>query len=267
MLIIGELINTSRKAIREAVEKRDANYIRQVAKQQEEAGAHYLDINCGTMVNEEVPIMEWLVNTVQEVSGLPLCIDSPSAEALEAGLRLVKAPVPFINSISAEEKRFNSVLPLIKKHNAKVVALCIEDAGMPVTAEDRLRIAKKLVAELEAAGIAREDIYIDPLVKPISAGDKYGWEVLQSIRLIKEEFPEVHFMCGLSNVSYSLPNRALINRLFMVQTMAYGMDGYILNPTDKETMGALYVSMALLGQDKYCARYLREHRKGLYSKE
>ncbi|MBS4025306.1 MAG: methyltetrahydrofolate cobalamin methyltransferase [Clostridia bacterium] len=265
MLVIGELINTSRKAIREAVGKKDAAYIQQVAKLEEEGGAHYLDVNCGTMVSEEVDTMEWLVNTIQKVTSLPLCIDSPSAEALEAGLKLVKAPVPLINSISAEEKRFSSVLPLIEKYQAKVIALCIEDAGMPATAEDRLRIAKGLVTRLEANGISQQDIYIDPLIKPISAGDKHGWEVLQSIKLIKEEFPKVHFACGLSNVSYSLPNRALINKLFMVQTMAYGMDCFILDPTNKEMMGALYISTALLGQDKYCMKYLKEHRKGLYS--
>ncbi|MDT3699911.1 MAG: methyltetrahydrofolate cobalamin methyltransferase [Thermincola sp.] len=265
MLIVGELINTSRKPIREAVEKRDATYIQQVAKAQEEAGANYLDINCGTMVGQEPEIMEWLVNTVQEVTGLPLCIDSPSSEALVAGLNLARIPNPLINSITAEEKRFESVLPLINKHKAKIVALCLEDAGMPETAEDRLRIAGSLITKLEAAGIPQGDIYLDPLIKPISAGDKYGWEILQSIRYIKDSYPEVHLMCGLSNVSYSLPNRALINRLFMVQTMAYGMDGYILDPTNKEMMGALYVSMALLGQDKYCRGYLKAHRQGLYS--
>lgn len=265
MLIVGELINTSRKAIREAVEKRDTSYIQQVAKAQEEAGSHYLDINCGTMVGEELELMEWLVKAVQGVTELPLCIDSPSIEALVVGLELAKSANPMINSITDEEKRFNSVLPLIKKYNAKIVALCIEDAGMPESAEDRLRIARSLVTKLGDAGIEQENIYLDPLIKPISAGDKYGKEVLHSIRYIKDEFPEVHFMCGLSNVSFSLPNRALINRLFMVQTMALGMDGYILDPTNKEMMGALFVSMALTGQDKYCRKYLKEHRKGLYS--
>jgi len=265
MVVVGELINTSRKAIREAVEKRDVQYIQQVVKAQEEAGAHYLDINCGTMVGEEVAIMEWLVNTVQEVTDLPLCIDSPSTEALVAGLELTKADNPMINSITAEQKRFESVLPLIKRYQAKIIALCIEDVGMPETAQDRLRIARDLVAKLEAEGISQRDIYLDPLVKPISAADKYGREVLESIRLISEAFPEVHFMCGLSNVSYGLPNRALVNRLFMVQTMAMGMDGYILDPTNKDMMGALYVATALTGQDKYCRGYLKAHRKGLYS--
>lgn len=265
MVVVGELINTSRKAIREAVEKRDTDYIQQIAKAQEEAGAHYLDINCGTMVGEEVAIMEWLVNTVQEVTDLPLCIDSPCTEALVAGLELTKAPNPMINSITAEQKRFENVLPLIKKYHAKIIALCIEEAGMPETAQDRLRIARDLVTKLEAEGISQGDIYLDPLVKPISAADKYGREVLESIRLISDAFPDVHFMCGLSNVSYGLPNRALVNRMFMVQTMAMGMDGYILDPTNRDMMGALYVATALTGQDKYCRGYLKAHRKGLYS--
>lgn len=265
MFVVGELINTSRKAIREAVEKRDAGYIQKIAKAQEESGAHYLDINCGTMVGEEVEIMEWLVKLVQEVTQLPLCIDSPSPEVLAAGLELVKARNPMINSITAEENRFQNVLPLIKQYQAKVIALCLEDAGMPETAQDRLRIARELVTKLEAEGISQGDIYLDPLIKPISAGDKYGREVLESIRLIRDTFPEVHFMCGLSNVSYGLPNRALVNRLFMVQTMALGMDGYILDPTNRDMMGALYVAAALTGQDKYCRGYLKAHRQGLYS--
>lgn len=265
MVVVGELINTSRKAIREAVENRDAAYIQKVAMDQEAAGAHYLDVNCGTMIGKELEVMKWLVNTIQEVTELPLCIDSPSADSLIVGLDLVKCSTPMINSITDEEKRFTSVLPLIKKYNANIIALCIEDAGMPETAEDRLRIANNLVTKLEAEGIPQTQIYLDPLVKPISAADKYGWEVLQSIRLIREAFPEVHFMCGLSNISYSLPNRALVNRLFMVQTLAYGMDGYILDPTNKEMMGALYIAMALTGQDQYCRSYLKAHRKGLYS--
>ena len=169
-----------------------------------------------------------------------------------------------INSISAETKRFNSVMPLVKEFKAKVVALCIEDAGMPASAEDRLRIAANLIGALEQEGIVQDDIYLDPLIKPLSTNDKHGREVLDAIQLIKARFPAVHFTCGLSNISYGLPNRAVLNRLFVIQTMAVGMDGYILNPTDKAMMGQVYASQALLGQDKYCARYLKAHRKGLY---
>lgn len=264
MLIIGELINTSRKAIKEAVEKKDADYIKQVAKEQLEAGANYIDVNCGTMVNNEVETMEWLVNTIQEAVEAPLCIDSPNPKALEMGLSLAKFGQPMINSIADESERFENVLPLVLKHKAKIVALCMDDSGMPNTGEDRLRIAKSLYNKLTEAGVPDDDIYFDPLVKPISAVETAGHEVLQSIKFIKELFPKVHFTCGLSNVSYGLPNRKVLNRLFVVQTMTMGMDGYILNPTDKGMMGVIHASCALLGQDSYCMNYLTAHRNGLY---
>lgn len=264
MLIIGELINTSRKAIKEAVENRDVAYIQQVAKEQVEAGANYVDINCGTMVFNEVEVMEWLVNTVQEVVQAPLCIDTPNPVAMEAGLNLCKYGQPMINSISDEKERFAQVLPLVLKYKAKVVALCMDDTGIPETAHDRIRVADSLYTKLTAVGVADEDIYFDPLVKPVSSVETAGLEVLDTIKLIKEKYPQVHFTCGLSNVSYGLPNRKILNRLFVVQTMTVGMDGYILNPTDKEMMGAIYSSLALLGQDAYCMNYLSAHRKGLF---
>lgn len=264
MLIIGELINTSRKAIKEAVEKKDAAYIQQIAKAQVEAGAHYVDVNCGTMVFNEVEVMEWLVNTVQEAVQAPLCIDTPNPAAMEAGLALCKYGQPMINSISDEKERFDSVLPLVVKYKAKVVALCMDDTGMPETAQDRVRVAASLYAKLTAAGVADEDIYFDPLVKPVSSVETAGLEVLETIKIIKDKYPNVHFTCGLSNVSYGLPNRKVLNSLFVVQTMTVGMDGYILNPTDKEMMGSIYASLALLGQDSFCMNYLTAHRKGLY---
>lgn len=266
MLIIGELINTSRKVIREAVEARNVEYIQQVAKDQEAGGASYLDVNCGNMVGHELEIMKWLVETIQQVTDMPLCIDSPDEAVLRVGLSLLKPGyVPMINSLSAEEKRYNAVIPLVKEFKAKIVALCIDDGGMPATAEDRLRIASGLINKMEKEGIVQDDIYLDPLIKPLSTNDNHGKEVLNAIRLIKQEFPAVHFTCGLSNISYGLPNRAVLNRLFVVQTMTMGMDGYILNPTDKAMMGLVYASQALLGSDKYCNKYLKAHRKGLYS--
>ncbi|MDA8228529.1 MAG: methyltetrahydrofolate cobalamin methyltransferase [Desulfitobacterium hafniense] len=264
MLIIGELINSSRKAINEAVENSDAEYIKKIALEQVEAGADYLDVNCGTRVFNEVETMEWLVNTIQEVAEVPLCIDSPNPKALEAGLALCKYGQPMINSINDERERFEAVLPLVLKYKAKVVALCMDDTGMPETADDRLRVVKSLYTKLKNNGVPDEDMYFDPLVKPISSVDTAGMEVLETIKAIKAQYPDVHFMCGLSNVSYGLPNRKILNRLFVVQTMTLGMDGYILNPTDKGMMGTIAGSQALLGKDSYCMNYLSAHRKGIY---
>jgi cobalamin-dependent methionine synthase I len=265
IMIVGELINTSRKAIKEAVEIRDAAYIQKVALEQEQAGAHYIDVNCGTRVNDEEETMAWLVNTVQEViTNTPLCIDSPNHKAIKVGLELHKNGQPMVNSITAEKERFANVLPLIKEYKTKVVALLMSDAGMPDTAEDRIKVAEDLLPRLLDNGIPADDIYLDPLIKPISTGHMAGQEVLQTISYIKEKYPEVHMICGLSNVSYGLPNRKYLNRAFTINTMSFGMDSYILNPLDKESMRLIFSSQALLGRDPHCKGFLKAHRKGLF---
>ncbi|ATW24706.1 methyltetrahydrofolate cobalamin methyltransferase [Candidatus Formimonas warabiya] len=264
MLIVGELINTSRKAIKPAVESRDAAFIKDMAQRQVDAGADYVDVNCGTMVFNEEETMAWLVETVQSQVSAPLCLDSPNAKALEMGLSLVKNGQPMINSITAEKERFATILPFVLKYKAKIVGLCMDDSGMPETAADRLKIADKLVGDMVTAGVPEDDIYLDPLVKPVSTGDKAGLEVLETIYSIKQKYPKVHGICGLSNISYGLPNRKILNQVFMIQTMTMGMDGYILDPLDKTMMGFVYASQALLGKDEFCMKYLTAHRNGLY---
>ena len=267
MLIVGELINTSRKPIKEAIERGDAAYIRDIAVRQAEAGADYIDVNCGTLIHNEPETMAWLVNIVREAVDVPLCIDSPNPEALEAGLKLATKGRPMLNSITAEPDRFEAVLPIVKNFKAKVVALCMDEEGIPATAEKRIEIARKLVEDLTAAGIAREDIYLDPLVKPISTSDQAGAELIAAVGFIRENFPGVHTICGLSNVSFGLPNRRVLNQAFMVQLMTVGMDSYILDPLDREMMGFFYASKALLGKDPFCTGYLKAHRRGLYRRD
>ena len=208
--------------------------------------------------------MAWLVQTVQEVTDLPLSIDTPDTNVLARGLSLCKNGQPFVNSITAEKDRFAATLPLVAQYHAKVVALCMDDNGMPTTKEERVDIATRLINGLTQGGVPLEDIYIDPLVKPISTADQAGRDVLNTITVIKEAFPTVNFISGLSNISFGLPNRKWINRAFMVQTMTAGMNGYILNPTDQVMMAMLYASDALLGNDPFCGRFIAAHRKGLY---
>jgi 5-methyltetrahydrofolate corrinoid/iron sulfur protein methyltransferase len=264
LLIVGELINTSRKAINEMVEKRDAESIKKIARAQAEAGADYLDVNCGTLASDEVAAMEWLVNTVQEAVDLPLCIDSLEPESLEMGLSLVKNGKPLINSTTGETETFKKVLPVVKKFKAKIIALCMNDEGIPKTAEERFGVAQKLIRDLTAEGVAEDDIYLDPLIQPISANDQAGIEVLKTLRMITDQYPKVHKICGLSNISFGSPNRKLLNRLFMVLTMGSGMDGYIMDPTDKAMMGYVHAGKALMGKDPMTMGYINAHRKGLY---
>lgn len=264
MLIVGESINSSRKEINSAVGERDAAFIKELAQKQVDAGAHYLDVNCGTKVFNEPETMVWLVETILEQVQIPLCIDSPNPKAIAAALPLLKNCQPMINSITAEKKRFQDILPLVLEYGTKIVALCMDDSGMPETSSDRLKVAEGLVKELTAAGVKHDDIYLDPLVKPVSTSDKAGIEVLETIRSIKQMFPEVHLICGLSNVSYGLPNRQILNQTFMIQTMTMGMDSYILDVLDRKMMGFIFASQALLGEDEFCMNYLMAHRNGLY---
>lgn len=264
MLIVGELINTSRKEVAEAVKAMDDDLIRDIAKKQHEAGAHYIDINCGAEVDDEFAKMKWLVSLVQESTGAPVCIDSPNPAVIEAALQSGISGQPMINSITAERQRFEALLPVVLKYGAKIVALCIDDGGLPRDMETRVCTAKHLINDLTGAGIPENDIYIDPLIMPISTDQQVGVQVLDTIRRIREEFPSVHLISGLSNISYGLPCRKVLNRTFLIQTMTAGMDAYILNPLDRRMMGFLYSSQALLGEDLYCAQYLKAYRRGIY---
>jgi len=264
VLIIGELFNTSRKIIMENVESRNAEYIRDIAKRQVEAGADHLDINCSQALGSELEVMKWLIENIQAVVDVPLCIDTPDPAVMEVGLSLAHNGQPLLNSITDEKERYEAMLPMVLKYKAKVIALCMDDKGIPPTAKDRLRVACELVKKLTEAGVADGDIYLDLLAQPLATGDRAGLEVLDAIRLVKQDHPEVHLISGLSNVSYGLPNRRVLNRIFMIQTLTVGMDAYILDPLDKTLMGYLYATQALLAQDPFCANYLAAHRKGLY---
>lgn len=260
MLIIGELINSTRKAIAQAIEHKDKAYLQNLARQQVKAGAHILDINAATS-SDEIESIQWLANIVQEVVNVPLCIDSPSAMAIEAGLSRCQRP-GMVNSISAEQERWEQMLPLIQKYKTKVVALCMQDGGMPETIDDRLEVAEKLVSGLTHAGVATGDIYLDPLIKPLGVDPNFGLQAMETTRLLREKFPKVHVVSGLSNISFGLPERRVINRAFMVMSVAMGMDAFILDPLDQDMMSLLLASNALTGQDEYCMDYIAGVRAG-----
>jgi len=167
MIIVAENINTSRKAVRPLVEAKDKEAIQAVVREVTEAGANYVDVNCGTFVTEEPEMLPWLVEVVQEATELPLCIDSPNPVAMANALAKCKQQA-ILNSITAETKRYDVIIPVVKQYNPKVLALCMDDTGMPDGVEGRLKIARDLVARLESDGVERDDILVDPLVFVIS---------------------------------------------------------------------------------------------------
>ncbi len=260
MIIVGELINSSRKAIAQAIEQRDIEYLQDIARRQAEAGAHYIDVNAAAG-GDEIINMIWLVDLVQEVVDTPLCIDSPNPEAIKAGLSRCRKQA-MVNSISAEKEKWDAILPLIKEYKPKVVALCMDDSGMPNTVEDRLEVTRKIISGLREVGVADNDIYLDPLVKPLGVDNKFGLEVLESTERLRATYPNVHIISGLSNISFGLPERKLINRVFMIMGAVKGMDSFILDPLDRSLMSLLTTAEAVVGQDDYCMNYISGVRAG-----
>ena len=255
MQIIGELINSSREEIKENAEKNNREFFEELIKKQEEAGANYIDINTGTFLEREQEKMDWLLEILKDVSDLPPCIDSPDPKVIEHSLEKVEGAA-MINSISLEEERIKPILPLVKEYDAEVIALCMDDEGMPETADDRLRTVEGLADSFEKAGVGLEKVYFDPLIKPISVNQEFGNEVLETVASIRERYPETHITCGLSNISYGLPQRKILNRAFLVLCMQAGMDSAIIDPLDTGLMGMLKATQALLGNDQFCSEYL-----------
>jgi len=261
MLIVGERINASRKPIAAAISAQDAAFIKKEAADQKNAGAHLIDANAGIFVDDEIRYLKWLVQTIQGAVDIPVCIDSPNPKAIAEALTIHKGRA-MINSITDEADRYQKLIPIIKEFKPQVVALCMTDGGMPRNAEERFAIASRLIEKMTREGIKPEDIYIDPLVMPISTDKNYGNEVLKTIEKIALTFPKVNTICGLSNVSYGLPQRKMINQLFLVAAMTKGLTGVILDPLDKRIMANLVTTRALLGKDDYCAGYLTAFRGG-----
>ena len=261
MFIIGEKINGTRKAVNKAVLERDAEFIRNLALAQVAAGADALDINAGTAGESEPEDMVWLINTVQEVVDKPLSLDSPNSVALAAGLAVTKQ-TPVINSISGEEERLTEVLPLVAKHGCRVLALALDGVTVPETCEERMAVVRRLFEASRKAGVPDENMFVDTLVMTVATNSDACNVTLATMRAVKQEFPKAHLTAGLSNVSFGLPARALLNRSFLTLAVSAGLDSAILDPMDRGLIETLYATEALLGKDPYCARYCRAFRDG-----
>jgi 5-methyltetrahydrofolate--homocysteine methyltransferase len=266
MIIVGEKINTSRKSIAAAVEQEDAETIQAIARAQVDAGADYIDVNAGTFLEREVEYLPWLVKTVQAAVDRPLCLDSPNPLALESALQVHRGEA-IINSISLEKERYETLLPLVTGQPCKVVALCMAETSMPTSVEDRVRVAGQLIEGLTGKGFALENIFVDPLVQPVSVDVRMGPAVLDAVAEIMTRFPGVQTICGLSNISYGLPARRMINRHFLGLLIAKGLTAAILDPTDPELMTALLAVRMLLGQDEYCSAFIEAYEQGLFGRD
>jgi 5-methyltetrahydrofolate--homocysteine methyltransferase len=262
MLIVAERVNASRKAIRAALEKLDAAAIANEVRIQVDAGAHYIDVNGGTFPGREAELLCWLVDIAQGQTQLPLCLDSPDAEALAAALPRIKGARPMINSINLEPERFDKILPLARKYQAKLIALA-QGEGVPAAgAAEKVELATRLVEQLLKGGMLLDDIYVDPLVFPVGTDSNSALATVTAMREIMARFPGVHTICGLTNVSHGLPARKLVNRTFLAGAIANGMDAAIVDPTDAQLMATLFAAEAVFGRDEYCVNFIDAFQAG-----
>ena len=264
MLIIGEMINSCRKDVRFAIDNLDEDIIAELAIKQAEKGADYIDVYCGTY-EDEADVMEWLIKIVHETTKKPICIDSDNPETIARILPLCQGERPIVNGI-CDDPTHEKLIPLIKKYDARVIAVCIKDEEIPSNIEDRVAAGTVVYQKLLAAGINNDDIFIDPFVKPISTNHKAGYNVLSTAHELQRDFPEANIICGISNISYGLPQRYLLNRTFLSQALAIGIENFILNPLDDTAMTVIAAFNALMGYDPCCSKYVATCKKGRLQK-
>lgn len=265
MEIIAEKINGTRKEVGAAVAGRDTAFIQNLARRQAEAGATYIDVNAGTGKTEPEDLV-WLVETVQDAVDLPLCIDSASPTALAAALPRA-AKLPLVNSISGERSRLEGVLPLVAEYRTPVIALAADDSGISKELDARMEVVRRVIAATRAAGVPDELVYVDPLVLPLAGFDQSGAVALAAMRAVKIEFPAAKLAVGLSNLSYGLPARSLINRVFLAFAVEAGLDAALVDPNDTALMQELAAAELVLGRDPFCRQYTQAYRGGRFGFE
>lgn len=264
-VIIGERINpTGKKKVKEALRNRDYNYILTEAIKQEEAGSHILDVNAGIPDIDEPEVLSELVRELQTVTDLPLQIDTSDTAALEKAMRIYNGK-PMVNSVNGSAKSMNAVFPLVKKYGGVVVALTMDEDGIPETAEGRFNIAQRIVNKAAEYGIDKKDIIVDPLTMTVSSDDTSAATTLAAVTMIKQKLG-VSTSLGVSNVSFGLPNRSIINSAFFTMALYAGLDAAIMDPYSPDMMKAYYSYKALSGKDKGCMEYIaytegREEKK------
>jgi 5-methyltetrahydrofolate--homocysteine methyltransferase len=258
--IIGERINpTGRKKLAVEMAAGDYSRVTSDALAQVEAGAHMLDVNAGIPLADEPAILEETIQLVQSITDVPLSIDSSIVEALERGLSAYEGKA-LVNSVTGEEERLEKVLPLVKKHGAAVIAISNDETGISEDPDVRFSVARKIVERAMDFGIPKEDVLIDPLVMPIGAMRHAGRQVFHILRRVREELG-CNTVCGASNVSFGLPNRATLNATFLPMAISAGLTAAITNPLEAEIKQAILAADVMMGNDENCTTWIMANRQ------
>ncbi|MCU0651718.1 MAG: dihydropteroate synthase [Candidatus Omnitrophica bacterium] len=261
MFIIGELINGMYANIGRAIKEKNKAIVQKCALEQVNSGADALDVNCGPASHNPLSDIQWLIETIQEVTDKPLALDSSKIEVIESGLKVIKNK-PIINSTTADSQKLEKLIPLAKKYQAKLIGLTISSKGIPQNKDQRLELAALIIAACIDHDFSVEDLYLDPIVLPVNVAQAQMKDILESIKefkIISEPCPKT--IVGLSNVSQGTNTRSLINRTFLVMAIANGLDAAILDPLDSELIDAAITADLILNKQIYCNSYLQAYRK------
>ena len=264
MIIIGEKINATLSSVKSIILNRETKSLVDLAKEQADAGANFIDINVGTGVGsleDEIESIKWAVESIQKEVETPLCIDSADPKVIETGLKYLDKKPSMINSAKAEKSDLEAVVPLAAEHDSFLIALAMDESGIPKTVEGRLRCCETILSACESYGVSIQNVYIDPLVMPISTDINSGMVTLKTLTAIKKKFPGARTVTGLSNVSYGLPERRRLNIAYLHMCIFAGLDAAIVNPLDEALMAAVKTGEVLAGKDRHCRRYMRTFRK------
>lgn len=263
MIIIGEKINGSIPSVAQAIAAKDAEFIRNLARIQTNAGARYIDVCASVEDSIEVETMKWLINLVQEVTDVPISVDSPNVRVCAEAIKFCNKP-GLINSVSLEGDKVDVIFPLIADTEWECVALLCDDTGIPKSAEKRLEVFAGIMAKAKEYNMDPSRLHIDPLVEMLCTSENGIMVVKEVIKEIKAQYPTIHVTGAISNVSFNLPARRIVNQAFAVLTMNDGMDSAILDPTNRDLMGMIFATEALLGIDDYCMEYIGAYKQGIF---
>ena len=258
-VIIGERINpTGRKALLAELKEGKYDIVKRDAIAQIEAGASIIDVNAGVPGADEEPILRDMIHAIMEVTDAPLCIDTADSKALETALSVYKGKA-LVNSVNGEEEHLESLLPLVKEYDATVIALCMDDDGIPATAEERFKVAAKMIERAGKLGISADRLLIDPLALTMGSDHTAGMIAIDTIRLVVQEFG-VNITMGASNISFGMPNRPVINATFIAMAILAGLTCPITNPLEEEVNLAIQAADMVMGRDEFGMNWIKSFR-------
>ncbi|SFB01877.1 5-methyltetrahydrofolate--homocysteine methyltransferase [Acetitomaculum ruminis DSM 5522] len=266
MIVIGEKINGSIPSVGKAIAEKNEELIKDLARKQTEANSTYIDVCASVEEDIEVETMKWLLDLVQGVTDTPIAVDSPSPDVIVKCLPFCKKE-GLVNSVSMEGDKVDKIFPVIADTNWEVVALLCDDTGIPQTAEKRLSVFADLMKKAEEYHIDPSRIHIDPLIEMLCTSEDGIKMVVDVMTEIKRQYPTIHITGAVSNISFNLPARRIVNMAFTVLAMNSGLDSAIFDPLNADLMGLIYATEALLGQDDYCMEYISAYREGIFGQK